>query len=526
MHPGIKRARCHPKALSKLLWMSTDLPEDSLAWNLAGLPGAISEASYFTAANATQFRLIVSVLFDEQAHRLTGVAEAELPELIRARLETELDAARADALLTDPNFTLENRLQQLVRWGTVEVWQDEARTDEDFLRKRERYQLTERGAALHRLLQTLESDRDSTGGAALLAPPIINDRLEATLDALRRGDVDAASLAFTQVQTTVHDMAAAAGRWQSRLAAGLGGAPTEEKVTRLRQTVLDYIEVWGAGVDLYSEPIVSATERLLDEPDQRWRAMALHRRGTGVPEDEIAREAAGIVDTLQVMLTWFAPAGQAGRLRRQVRDAVAPLLRGHRTLLAVGGAISRRATLLDVAARLDAADDDAAWQIWSRATGLFGARHLALAAPEAEPHTSAWQAPPVHVENRLRVSGPRALTGTAALLPDTARHRAAARTRALAERARLAEAEAALAERSGTTLSSWGPLEADQADLLLDLLAVAWARLVPAGQPREAVSRDGRWTARFHPVEPRASAVLQLPDGRLVVEDAVMELVR
>lgn len=76
--------------------MGMDLPQDSLAWNLEGLPGAISEASYFTAAKATQFRLIVSVLFDEQAHRLTGVAEAELPELIRTRLETELDAVHAD----------------------------------------------------------------------------------------------------------------------------------------------------------------------------------------------------------------------------------------------------------------------------------------------------------------------------------------------------------------------------------------------------------------------------------------------
>lgn len=502
-------------------------PGPALAWSLAGLPGPISEANFFTVANATQFRVIVTVLFEQQSHRLTGVAQTELPDLVHARLAAEVGADRARSLLADEGFVLENRLAQLVRWGTVEAWQDEAGTDEDFVRTRERYQLTERGAALHRMLQALEADHDSAGSSALLAPPIISERLEATLQALAAGDVDAASLAFTQVRTTVDDMARAAGRWQSRLAAGLGGAPSPEKITRLRQTVLDYIEVWGSGVDLHSEAIIEAADRLLRQEPGTWRALALAVRGTTADESVIAGEAAELVATLHTLRSWFAPTGQAARLRRQVRDAVAPLLRGHRTLLAVGGAVSRRAELLELAGRLDRApDDETARLIWGRATGLFSARHLQLSAPDLTSTLPAWQCPPVEIETRLRVSGPRALSGAAPLLADTRRHRAAAKARAMAQQAQLAQAEAALAERSGTRLSQWGPLDRDQADLLLDLLAVATSRPPRPGAAREAVSRDGRWTARFHPVEPRGSAILALPHGRLVVEDAVLELVR
>lgn len=498
-----------------------------LAWSLAGLPGQVVEASFFTVANATQFRLIVAVLFEQQQHRLTGVAQAELPELLRARLERDVGPDRATALLSDETFSLDNRVQQLVRWGTVESWQDEARTDADFLRTRERYQLTERGAALHRILQSLDAEDDTVGSAALLAPPIINEQLALTLQSLDRDDVEAASRAFTQVRTTVDHMARTAGRWQSRLAAGLGGAPSPDKITRLRQTVLDYIEVWGSGVDLYSDQILASTEQLLTKPAETWRALALALRGTTVDETVLSAEAAEAVATLHTLTSWFAPDGQAARLRRQVRDAVTPLLRGHRTLLAVGGAVSRRAELLELAGQLDrAADDRAAWQLWSRATGLFSTRHLQLLSPGDDAVRPAWQSTPVHVEARLRASGPRALSGAAPLLADTRAHRAAAKARATAERARLAEAEAALAQRSGTRLSQWDPLGADEADLLLDLLAVAFSRRVPPTSPREAVSPDGRWTARFHPVQPRCAAVLRLPSGRLVVEDAVVEVIR
>nr|WP_296077072.1 DUF2397 family protein [uncultured Actinoplanes sp.] len=85
-----------------------------------------------------------------------------------------------------------------------------------------------------------------------------------------------------------------------------------------------------------------------------------------------------ILRSLQTLRRWFdGPDCPARRLRRQMRDTIGPLLRGQRTLAAVGGHVSRRAELLDLAARLESAvDDRAAWRLWCAATGLFSIGHL------------------------------------------------------------------------------------------------------------------------------------------------------
>jgi len=110
-------------------------------------------------------------------------------------------------------------------------------------------------------------------------------------------------------------------------------------------------------------------------------------------------------------------------------------------------------------------------------------------------------------------------------MPDTTRQRAAARARAARDRVRTAAAEQALASRSGTALSTWSALDEDQADLLLDLLSTARIVAGTDWTTRVAASRDGRWEARFTRVEPRGSAVVRMPSGRLVVEDCIVEVV-
>ncbi|MGV1007214.1 MAG: DUF2397 domain-containing protein [Dermatophilaceae bacterium] len=511
---------------------ASDVARDDapLRWRLAGMPGQLTEASYLVTANAAQFRLIVDIIEQEQSHRLTGVSREELPDLLRTQLARLLTPHHAAELQTELLAALDNRLAQLVAWRTLEAWQDDARTDEDFLRNRERYQLTERGAAVHRLAREVEADATAASTTAVLAPPILATQAALALDALRAGDIAAGANALTLLQTTLADMARTASVWQSRLAATIGGVPDEHKVARLRQTVSDYIEMWGAGVDVHSDAISASARALLQHDDGTWRAVALQRLPADAPEASVEPVTVEVKAAVTTLDRWFSgPTAQARRLRLQIRDAVAPLVRSHRTLLAVGGAVSRQAELLDLAARLDAAaTDEAAWTIWCTATGLFGARHLGIPAPDvANPAgTSFWDAPPAPIERRLRTSGPRALSGRSPLVVDTSRQRRAARAAAAYDQARTAAAEAALAARSGTVLSSWEPLDEDQADVLLDLLAAARVTSTPDWTVREAVSRDGRWTARFRRVEPRGSAVIRMPSGRLVVEDALVEVAR
>lgn len=510
--------------------VSEEAADVSLRWRLAGLPGRLTEATYLAAANAAQFRVVVDIVAAAQTRRLTGVSRDELPELVRAQLEVALPPAAAEDLVTDLLDSLDARLAQLVAWRTLEAWQDEAHTDEDFLRNRERFQLTERGAAVNRLAHDLEAEGEATSTTAVLAPPILAAQAALAVEALAAGDANAAANALTLVQTTLGDMARTAAVWQSRLAATIGGVPDEAKVARLRQTVSDYIEMWGAGVDVHSDTIGEAAGTLLAADPGTWRTVALQRLPASAPESSIDTVAEEIHLAVQTLSQWFAgPNAQARALRLQIRDAVAPLVRSHRTLLALGGAVSRRAELLDLAARLDAAPDDtAAWRIWCTSTGLFATRHLGLSTADvADPSgTSIWDAPPAPIERRLRTVGPRSLTGRAPLIAGTTRQRLAARARAASDRARIAVAEQALAARSGTALSTWSPLDHDQADLLLDLLASARVTSTADWSVRQAVSRDGRWTARFSRVDPRGSAVIRTPSGRLVVEDAVVEVAR
>lgn len=512
--------------------VATDAAEETLAasWRLLALPGAVAAASYLTSANAKQYRLLVDLLAEQQASRLTGVAHDELFGLARARLAQSVEAARAHALLDEDDFPLERRMAQLVTWGTCQSWQDAARTEADFLRNRARYQLTEMGAAINRLVRELEAGRESGSSAAVLAPPILRADLTAALTAVSEGDPAAAGEALARVQTTVADMARTASGWQSRLAAALGGAPDPDKVERVLSTIIDYVDMWGSGVDVFSTDIAQLAGRLADLGDQAWRAVAFPRVGAEADEARVVAVVAELRETVSTVLAWFSgPRAQARALRLQIRDAVSPLLKSHRTLLAVGGGVSRRGDLLMLAGELERAEDDAAaWRLWCTATGLFPARHLGLLAPELgeASSVSSWEAPPVPLERRLRTHGSRALVGRAARISDTSDHRRLARERASRERVRWAEAESALVARNGTAMSTWGPLGDDEAELLLDLISSARSRPADDAGARNGVSGDGRWRIRLTAAPEPASAVLRTPRGRLVLADAIVEVRR
>lgn len=492
------------------------------AWALLGLPGVASAASFLTSTLAPQYRLIVDILAERQSTSLTGVGHDELAGLVRQRL-VSVTAVPEDALSA---LNLDDRLAQLVRWETCEAWQEPAHTEADFLRNRFRYQLTEAGIEFHRTASRLESELGVGSTAALMAPATLAERLSATLAALQARDVVGASTAFTAVQTTLESMAASASIWQSKLAAALGGAPDEDRVTRLLETILAYVDAWGSGVDAYTARIAAALPELAALDRDTWRGLALARVGADAAArtvDSTVEELRGVVATLE---TWFAgPIPQAQLLRRQMRDAIAPVLRSHRTLLAVGGTVSRRAELLKLARALEATDEAAdAWRLWASATGLFSARHLRIDAPPIEhaAHTSVWDAPPAAVPLRLRQQGHRSLSGRTARMPDTSAARAEARRRAARDRADLVRAEAVLVARSGTRLADWAPLDATQADLFLEWVSIARNGRAADGRLRGR-SLDGRWSVVLTPVQPASYAVLHLPDGRLVLPDAFVE---
>jgi uncharacterized protein (TIGR02677 family) len=510
--------------------VSSDIPaQEPLIdpWLLAGMPGPLRHASYLTERLAPQYRLIVDVLLEEQSHSLTGVARVELPELLAARARQGAAAEAAVALLAEDVFDLDARMEQLQAWGVVEMWQDRATEEADFLRNRNRYQLTPQAAALHRFVLTVEASGGRSSSTALLAPTVIAARLSDFTGGVAAGLVDDAEAAWAQIEVTLRDMADAAGSWQAQMAAALAGAPSSEKVETLRATLLAYVDVWGAGVDVHSPQIAEHVASIRTIEPGQWRALALARVGSEAAEEVLDAEVISHLATLETLERWFSGADSQGRkLRRQVRDAIGDLVRGHRTLLHVGGAVTRQAELLRVAAAIEAAPDDATgWDVWCRATGLFTCRHLAVPAPERADvgaRTSMWDSPPAPVQARLRTHGPKALVGTPARIPDLSAARAAARARAADERRALLEAEAGIRARSGTSLSSWGPLTGAELDLLLEVLTAA--REERHDGSRSGATTDGRWNVRVMPAPQAASASITTEDGTLVCGDAVIEV--
>ena len=79
----------------------------------------------------------------------------------------------AERLIRPEAFDLDARMRALQDWKVVIRWQDKAKTEADFIRTLDRYQLTIEAADLHRWLRRkIDEDAVSTSAAAF-APAII-----------------------------------------------------------------------------------------------------------------------------------------------------------------------------------------------------------------------------------------------------------------------------------------------------------------------------------------------------------------
>lgn len=499
--------------------VDAELPERGLAdpWT-AYLPGPDTVPAYLVSPFAAQYRALVDVLLEAQDTSLTGLSYDDIGERLTAALQTRLPAEVADSLVHEEKFNLDARLDQLVSWDVLIRWQEPARTGEDFLRKRDRYQLTPRAARLHAFwTQELQAEEE-TAADLTLAPRAILDRLAAFAKAVRDRRYRDAATEYQVIMTVHHGMAMAARSWQRSLAHALSGGPDPDKQAVLGQTLRSYIGMWGEQVDVHSPRIAALLAELEQElTEPVWRACCRAALDEATDE-QISAHAERWQRTWLALSAWFAGEnGQARRLRRQLRDLVAPWARNMHILMDTGGTVTRRAELLRLAQAIERApDDDAAWRLWDTATGLFAARHLLLPADAADDHARSWSdAPPAPVTARFREHGVRAAVGRRGKALDYSAGRAAARRARAAALAARADAEFSLRARSGTHLTAWEPLSEGELDLLVELFGAA--RRADEFAVRTGVTGDGRWRVTLTPPNDQpAAATLTSPRGRLV----------
>ncbi|MEV0246004.1 DUF2397 domain-containing protein [Nocardia sp. NPDC050712] len=488
------------------------------AW-AAHLPGQELVPAYFVSRFAAQYRAIVEVMLEAQDTSLTGMAYGEIATRLRTWVgERTGSAAIADRLLHEDAFALDARLDSLVRWGVLTRWQEPARTGEDFLRRRDRFQLTPTAARLH-TFWTLELAAEEDAAADLtLAPRAIHDRLEQFVIALRERRFPAAAAEFQQIITLHHGMAVAARTWQRSLAHALSGGPDPDKQEILWRTLQSYIGMWGEQVDTYTPAIaemITGLELVLTE--SAWRACVRGALPEDAPDMVVDAQQQRWERTGEALGRWFSGAdGQARRLRRQLRDLVAPWARNMHILMDTGGALTRRGELLALARAIERApDDESAWRMWDTGVGVFPARHLIIAAEGADEHGTPWrEADAAPITGRFREHGHRAAVGKRTKAIDNSVGREAARRSRAAALAERRAAEASLRARSGTSLAEWDALTQPELGLLLEFLAVARGRR--GEQYRSALTEDGRWRVSLTSPADGATTTVLSPGGRFV----------
>ncbi|MGH3437993.1 MAG: DUF2397 domain-containing protein, partial [Sciscionella sp.] len=496
------------------------LPEQASgdAW-ATQLPGQDLVPAYLVSRFAAQYRVIVDVLLAAQDVSLTGMSYDEVTTAVRTHLLTLLPHEQVAALLAEDTFHLDARLEQLARWRVVTRWQDPARTGEDFLRRRDRYQLTPAAARLHMFWAQADHADEEAAADLTLAPRVIHERLAAFSTAIRDRDYQAASTEFQAVAAIHQATAKAARTWQRTLAHALSGGPDQAKQELLWRTLQSYIAMWGEQVDVHSPRIAALTEELTEHlTPQVWRACIRASVGGEPSEEDIAAHAQRWTQTWDALRSWFAGAnGQARRLRRQLRDLVAPWARNMHILMDTGGAVTRRVELLKLATAIERApSEETAWRIWDTAVGVFSARHLLLVAEAADDQTIPWHlAPPAPVTARFREHSVRAAVGRRTRTPDYSAGRNAARRARVAQVAARKGAEASLRRRSGSRFAEWDHLNDAELDLLLELLDTAHEHTHDG--MRSSVTDDGRWRVTLTPPDGTTdgTAVLAGPAGKL-----------
>jgi uncharacterized protein (TIGR02677 family) len=432
--------------------------------------------------------------------------------------------------------TVDIRLSQLVELGNLarSPRESEARSIKEYLQHRARYQLTQRGEAVHRMVEELLQRTES-------AREVSSEMLGGILQGLRElnrigtgtlADVAPDDLArrittlFAQFERLV-DSTRDFYTYLSEVLRRFDLNPEEFKA--YKNLLIDYLHRFVEEIGLHMPQIgdqIAAVRPKIAVLVERANA---GRRLVGL-DGTLARRDRGLaVEDWPSLAAWFL--GEAGReadavqVRRLATEAMNALLANLRRIVADGAAErSRHRDLMTLARWFAQADDSTAHALWAAAFGLYPARHLSFRADRegtpTPPTTAWWQGPAADVPVTLRNHGDRTVRGRVGKPPDYSaakRHRIEERE-AVERRRRAALAE--LAQWEGDKISD------DARAALLDLYGTAL--LSAAGPLRDGGETSARAETGLRLVvrrTPGKHTVITSPQGSLELVDLDLEIV-
>ncbi|CAN5902021.1 hypothetical protein BH20ACT6_BH20ACT6_25190 [soil metagenome] len=465
-------------------------------------------------------------------------------------LLSDQSAAEVAERLAEQGFeldveTVDARLSYLVEHHNLarSPRETEARSLREYLTNRARYQLTQRGELVHRMVEQLLQHAES-------ATEVSSEMLGGILAGLQRLQAyGAARLAGADPDEVAREIGTVFAQFERLVDS------TREFYTYLAQVLVRY-DLGRSEFQVFKTALLDYLQRFVDDIARHMPqiADALAAVEPAVPalvaranagerlvsvDGQTARRARGLAtDDWLSLHAWFV--GDAGRdsdaagVRRLATEAMRALLVNLRRIAGGGDREqSRYADLVRLAGWFDATDDDTAHALWAAAFGLYSCRHLGFAldddADPVAPTESWWRAPPADVPVTLRRSGERKVVGRSGRTADFA----------AAKRARLADREAlerrrraALAEIAGQAGEPRHLRLSDEArGALLDVYARALAdRGAPMGVGESAVA-DATATVTDQPAfwlsvrrTPGRDTQVSSPAGRLCLVDMTLAI--
>lgn len=441
--------------------------------------------------------------------------------------------------------TIDARLSYLVEHGNLarSPRETEARSVQDYLRNRARYQLTQRGELVQRHV-------DQLLGHAETATEISSEMLGGILAGLRTlQGLTGEALDVAEPDDVARHIGTVFAQFERLVQS------TREFYTYLTQ-VLSRYDLERAEFQAFKTALLDYLQRFVDEiarhmPQIAEVLLALRphidrlclRANAGQRlrdlEGRAARRAPGLDPADWVgLVAWFtgsdSRSSDADGVRRLATEAMRSLLVNLRRIVASSEREhGRHAELLRLARWFDEADDAQAHALWASAYGLYSARHLGFAVSESEqavPPTTSWLAAPrAEVPVMLRETGQRRIAGRSGQVEDFT----LAKQKRLAEHARTEEARrravAEVAAQRGrldrVRLSDAGR------EALLELYAAGLARAATAPTDEDAHGATIRIPIPGHDValelrgSPGAGTTVVSPSGRLRLIDRSLAVV-
>ncbi|WP_228781021.1 TIGR02677 family protein [Nocardia cyriacigeorgica] len=434
---------------------------------------------------------------------------------------------------------LTHALGQLQDWNLVDVVQNHTenyRTAADYERRNLQYSLTKQGEAAFAGVLHAMTVLASSGALQTAVLDAIADRLADLLRELESGTDRRVFTSLTELESHLEALRTNTKQFNGELQRLLRSEGADLTVFHeVKAATVAYLQEFLTDIEQRTHTIASRIQAVDDHGVSRMHRRALlgaelpHLTGPDPAPVWIEQRRA----RWEGLRAWFLPADgstpRIDQLRLVGRKAIIALLQVLDRITE-----SRRRSSSAVADFRELArwfavipDRDDLHRLWATAFGLGSARHAHLAHPDPElvGYTESWHtAPPVEVSPLLRTSGRTERFGRTGTIPDVAAVKAERAMRAAAERAELEAAWDMLDTGAAVRLSSFGALDHDLFERLLELLGRTLGARADATGARRGVTLDGRVEMVLRPPADSAMAELKTPRGVFRGPDYVLEI--